>query len=101
MSKCLYSDLVLVIVYSFQGECTWYQVERALGLRGLGGTIDSTVIAKDLINKGLLFETHKPETNLSHYSITKEGGERVIDLIGKYGEQVFEPRKQKHSDFRL
>ena len=100
MLKCSYNDLVLVLVASLKTGSSWYKIERALDLRGLGGQVDSVEILEQLVYEGLLVEKKNHDTNLSDYQLTDQGEGRVRQLLDEYGTDIFLPKAQNLKNFK-
>ncbi len=99
MKKIFFSDLILVLIARASGKWSWYQVERALDLRGIGGRVNSAKIINKLIATGFVNERKISNKNLSIYFTTSKGDEKVNQLIHSYGNEVFDSSKKDPNDY--
>ena len=90
MIKMLYKDLILVLVSKSSEKWSWYQIERALDLRGIGRRVNSMKIVNELIEAGYVEECRIPNKNISVYFVTSKGDEKVSELIDEYGNSAFD-----------
>lgn len=101
MAKYFYTDLILVLIYASTAKWSWYKIERALDLRGIGGTISSGQILKALIQRGLIEEVNQAQINQEYFLATPKGEEKALQLIDKYGAEFFLSKKQNRDDYEL
>ena len=101
MNKRSYKDLILVLIYKSNGKWSWYQIERALDLRGIGGRVNSVEKINTLMQEGLVKQLQTPNKNLSSYSITEQGKIKVQQLIEEFGAESFVTTQQNPDDYEL
>ena len=99
MKKKKYSDLILILIARANGKWSWYQVERALDLRGIGGIVDSTKIINELIEAGFLEGRKNSNEDLTVYLTTNKGDEKANQLICMHGNQAFDPSEKDPKDY--
>ncbi len=105
MEKKSLKDLILFLIYGHDGAYTWYQLERELDLRGLGGGhISSLDLVELLITEGLVIQ--KEHLNQSAipwnlYYVTEEGKKRAYELVKKHGFDYFMAEIQNRDDYEL
>lgn len=100
MPRLSYEDLILVLIYKTSGKWTWYQLQRALDLRGLGGEISVVKVTNKLILEGFIQSKAFQESNPT-YHISEQGRSKVEYLLQKYGSELFEAKDQNPDDFEL
>jgi DNA-binding PadR family transcriptional regulator len=98
MNKRSYKDLILVLIHT-KVRTNWYQIERSLDLRGIGGRSNSIKLINELIEEKLVEEQNDPEENLSMYLITVKGQEKVKSLLDQFGVEAFAPTEQNPDDY--
>ncbi|WP_339049799.1 hypothetical protein [Rickettsiella endosymbiont of Xylota segnis] len=101
MNKRSYKDLILVLIFKSNGEWSWYQIERALDLRGIGGRVNSVEAINTLMQEGLVKQLKTLNKNLSKYSVTEQGKIKVQQLIDKFGAESFTTTQQNPDDYEL
>lgn len=100
MAKKSFKDLVLVLIYQTSGKWTWYQIERELGWRHIGGRINAVTIIGKLIDNGYVEEKQLPEkAGNPVYIITDEGVKKVQSLIQENGVEYYMQKVEKPEDY--
>jgi DNA-binding PadR family transcriptional regulator len=94
-------NLLLVLICAHDGEYTWYQLERELEWRGLGGKVMAGTIANKLVAESLVTkEIHLDKgPGLPVYRITAIGREKAKELVRQYGINSFEIKRQDPNDY--
>ncbi|MBU3059257.1 hypothetical protein [Pseudomonas indica] len=65
--------LILKMIAKHDGKWTWYQIERGLNAKGLGGVVNSTEVLQALIDEGFITTKSDPRYPSPLYSITELG----------------------------
>lgn len=65
--------LIVELINKNDGKWTWYQLERGLSLRGLGGQVNSVLEAEELVSDGLLAIAADPAFPAPLYFVTAKG----------------------------
>lgn len=99
MKKKSYEDLILYVIYQYGGNASWYQIERELGFRGIGGRTNAIVIADKLVEKGMVEKHLDPGSNYSVYITTDLGVDKVFQLVEELGIEAFSRTVQNRDDY--
>lgn len=99
MIKKSFKNLILVLIYLSSGKWSWYQIERELSRRRIGGRINPVIILDSLVQEGLAERQTNTNTNISLYFITDKGKETVRQLVDKYGAETYAPTEQNPDDY--
>lgn len=96
-----YKNLILVLIYQTSGRWSWYQLERELEWRGIGGKIKVTDIIAELVAEDLVYEETNPSlgAGIPYCSVTDDGAKRVRELVNEFGAESFERKKESTSDY--
>ena len=65
--------IILELISRNDGKWTWYQLERGLDSKGLGGCPNLMELIGDLVQAGLLEEQHDDRFPHPLYRVTKQG----------------------------
>ena len=68
-TKTVFLDLIA----KNDGKWTWYQLERGLNARGIGGRVNTIGEIQSLISEGLITERHDENYPNPLYCITDKG----------------------------
>jgi DNA-binding PadR family transcriptional regulator len=95
------TNLILTLVYRTSGKWTWYQIERELSFRGIGGMYNAVVILDHLVEDGLVEREYISGRIDPVYHITEAGRERVQELVDEYGPEFFMQSKENRDDYEI
>ncbi len=65
--------IFLELIAKNDGNWTWYQLERGLNAKGIGGQVKTIDEIKALVQDGLIVEKHSDQFPNPLYSITDKG----------------------------
>ena len=101
MNKKSYKNLILVLIFQSKGKWSWYQLERELDWRGIGGKIKVVDVIKHLISENLVTEKIDPSlgAGMPYYFVTDDGADTVRELVSQFGVEAFSRKKESREDY--
>jgi DNA-binding HxlR family transcriptional regulator len=71
-------EIIFQLIYANDGKWTWYQLERGLTAKGVGGQSNTMVLIHELINEGLISEKEDKRYPHSLYCVTELGRKKAL-----------------------
>jgi len=73
-----YKIETLNLILLNDGKWSWYQLERGLTAKGLGGQFDTSKVIKDLLAEELIKEIYNEKSLHPLYVITEKGKDSLL-----------------------